>query len=115
MSNAEDTSASNIEPKRFLPDENLLSTLESLRQNISDGKYSNDIQAEILESIESYVTGDQIKLDPQIVRFLVQGWWVQSAMEQIKTELEPTEPFICPLCLQKKVEMEIDENKKRKS
>ena len=111
MSNTEVSSASNITADQFHPDENLLSILDSLRQNISDGKYSNNIQMEILESIESYVTGDQIKLDPQIVKFLVQGWWVQSAMEQIKTELEPTEPFICPLCLQRKVEIAIDENK----
>ena len=71
---------------------------------ISDGNYSSEIQTEIFESIESYVTGKEIQLDPQIIKFLVQGWWVQNAMEQIKTELEPTEPTICPLCLVKKIE-----------
>lgn len=91
----------------FRPDEKLLSILDTLRQNISDGKYSEDIQTEILESIEGYVTGKGIELDPEIVKFLVSGWWVQGAMEKIKSEVKPEEPHICPLCLQTKIELDI--------
>jgi hypothetical protein len=107
MSNTEDTLISN-----YYPDEELLNTLDTLRQNISDGKYSKNTQTEILESIESYVTGKGVELDPDIVKILVQGWWVQDAMEQIKTELKPTEPTVCPLCLQEKIETEIEKRDK---
>ena len=107
MSNTEDTSASNIASTQFHPDEKLLNILDSLHKNISDGKYSKEIQLEILESIESYVTGDGFQLDPEIVKYLVQGWWVGEAMEKVKSELEPTDPIVCPLCLQKKIESAI--------
>jgi len=103
MSNTEDTLGSNC-----YPDENLLNTLDALRQNISDRKYSKDTQTEILESVESYVTtGKGAELDPNIVKFLIQGWWVQDAMDQIKAGAKPAEPSVCPLCLQEKVETEI--------
>ena len=94
----------------FHPDEKLLDILDTLRQNISDGKYSEDIQIEILESVEGYVTGKGIELDPEIVKMLVQGWWVQSAMEKIKSEVKPEEPQVCPLCLQEKIELDIYNN-----
>lgn len=109
MSNTKDTEVSNIASGQFHPDENLLSVLDSLRQNISGGKYSKDIQSEILESVEGYVTGKGFQLDPEIVKYLVQGWWVQGAMEKVKSDLEPTDPFVCPLCLQEKIKMRLDE------
>ena len=90
-------STTEIDTNNFHPDEKLLDILDTLYQNISDGKYSTEIQTEILESVESYITGKEIELDPQIVKFLVQGWWVGDAMEKVKSELKPTEPTICPL------------------
>ena len=92
---------------KFPPNEKLLTILNTLCQNISNGKYSNDIQNEILESIECYVTGKQEDLDPQIVKFLIQGWWMGDVMEKIKSELSPTDPIICPLCFQKKIELKL--------
>ena len=92
---------------KFPPNEKLLTILNTLYQNISNGKYSNDIQIEILESVECYVTGKQEDLDPQIVKFLIQGWWMGDVMEKIKSDLSPTDPIICPLCLQKKIELEL--------
>lgn len=106
------TTVNNI--NSFHPNENLLKVIDTLRQNISDGKYSNDVQVEILESIEGYVTGTRPELDPQIVKFLIQGWWVQGAMEKIKSDIKPTEPFVCPLCLQEKIETEIEKRDKRR-
>ena len=91
----------------FHPDENLLKTLDALRRNVSDGKYSSEMQEEILESIEGYVTGDRPKLDPEIIKFLVSGWWVQDAMEHIKSDVKPEKSHMCPLCLQSKIELDI--------
>nr|QBK85558.1 MAG: hypothetical protein LCMAC101_01450 [Marseillevirus LCMAC101] len=105
MSSTEYCAASGAD--NFHPDEKLLGILDTLRQNISDGKYSKDIQTEILESIEGYVTGKGVQLDPQIVKYLVAGWWVQDAMEKIKSDLNPGESLICPLCFQKKIDLEI--------
>ncbi len=96
--------------KHYHPNEELLNILDILRKNISNGKYSEVIQTEILESVECYVTGKGIELDPQIVKYLVQGWWVQDAMEKIKSNLKPTEPTVCPLCFQKKIDLEISNN-----
>lgn len=108
MSTKVSTNLSDTE--HYLPDEKLLNILDTLRQNISDGKYSEDIQTEILESVEGYVTGKGIELDPEIVKFLVSGWWVQSAMEKIKSEVKPEDPQVCPLCLQEKIELDISNN-----
>jgi hypothetical protein len=91
----------------FHPNENLLKVLDALRQNISDGKYSNDIQTEILECIEGYVTGNCPEIDPRIIKFLVSGWWVNDAMEKIKSDVKPETPNTCPLCLQSKIELDI--------
>ena len=100
--------------EHYHPNEELLNILDTLRKNISNGKYSEVIQTEILESVECYVTGEGLELDPQIVKYLFQGWWVQDAMEKVKDGLESTEPFVCPLCFQEKIELAIDENKKEK-
>ncbi|RLI50341.1 hypothetical protein DRO61_03985 [Candidatus Bathyarchaeota archaeon] len=97
----------------FHPDENLLKILDTLRQNISDGKYSDLVQAEILECVEGYVTGNCLELDPQIVKFLVSGWWVNDAMEKIKTDIKPESSHICPLCLQSKIELDISNSTHR--
>lgn len=94
--------------------DNLVNLIEQLKSNVLSGKYNEQVKQELIDFIEPYITGEVQELDRNIIKYLVQGWWMNDAMDKINSVTECNEvnnevnnemnKTLCPLCFHKRVD-----------
>ena len=70
----------------------IIKILKEIISNINDGIYTDDIKEEIIDATNHFVTGKQVPLDDNTLKYLIRGWWLTNYINDAKLEC-------CPYCL----------------
>lgn len=68
-------------PNQEVGDQKLIETIELVIKNIRKGVYEELDKEFILSFLTQYTTGKQIKLDPEILKYLFTGWFLHENSE----------------------------------
>ena len=74
--------------KEYIGDIELYKCMDTLKDMITSGKFSDDVKQEIYETIKCYVEGKH-RLDPETVSCLFTGFIIRSMLPKQKGIVDP--------------------------